>query len=112
ATARAPGVTVAVRSRASSAVGVDLTLAEVSDRLAALRSFPGMKIVLFDSQRRLLARADVTHTMVRQDGERVLLATLDQFGEPVLAGLQPLLPGAEAATHLMLTADGREWKAS
>ena len=112
ATTRAPGVTLAVRSRASSVVGLDLTLAQISDRLAALRSFPGMKIVLFDSQRRLLARADVTHTMVRVDGERVSLATLDQFGEPVLAGLQPLTPGAEAATDLRLAADGREWKAS
>jgi hypothetical protein len=50
--------------------------------------------------------------MVRVDGERVSLATLDQFGEPVLAGLQPLTPGAEAATDLRLAADGRDWKAS
>jgi len=112
ATTRAPGVTLAVRSRASSVGGVDLALAQISDRLAALRSFPGMKIVLFDSQRRLLARADVTHTMVRVDGERVSLATLDQFGELVLAGMQPLPPGAEAATDLRLAAGGREWKAS
>jgi HD-GYP domain-containing protein (c-di-GMP phosphodiesterase class II) len=112
ATTRAPGVTLAVRSPASSVVGLDLTLAQISDRLAALRSFPNMKIVLFDSQRRLLARADVTHTMVRVDGERVSLATLDQFGEPVLASLQPLTSGAEAATDLRLAADGREWKAA
>ncbi len=112
ATTRAPGVTVAVRSRSSSVVGLDLTLAQVSDRLAALRSVAGMKIVLFDSQRRLLARADVTRTMVREDGERVSLATLDQFGEPVLAGLQPLPPEAKAGTDLTLTADGRQWKVS
>ena len=59
ATTEAPGMTVAVRSRWDSVVGLDLTLAQISDRLAALRSLPGMKIVLFDSQRRLLARADV-----------------------------------------------------
>jgi len=112
ATTRAPGVTVAVRSHGSSVVGLDLTLAQISDRLAALRSLPGMKIVLFDSQRRLLARADVTRTMVHAEGERVSLATLDQFGEPVLAGLRPLPPQARSATDLVLSVDGHEWKAS
>jgi len=112
ATTRTPGVTLAVRSRASSVVGLDLALGQISDRLSSLRSFPDMKIVLFDSQRRLLARADVTHTMVRADGERVSLATLDQFDEPVLAGLQPVTPGVEAATDLRFATDGREWKTS
>jgi HD-GYP domain-containing protein (c-di-GMP phosphodiesterase class II)/fumarate reductase subunit D len=112
ATTGAPGVTVAVRSRDSSVVGLDLTLAQISDHLAALRTLPGMKIVLFDPQRRLLARADVNRTMVRQEGDRVLLATLDRFGEPVLAGLQPLQPGAAAATDLTLRAGGDDWKVS
>jgi hypothetical protein len=112
ATTRAPGITVAIRSHDGAVVGVDLTLTQISERLAPLRSLPEMSIVLFDQQRRLLARADVSRTMVREEGDRVLLATLDEFGDPVLAGLRPLAPGATAATDTTIMADGRAWKAS
>ena len=40
ATTHAPGLTVAVRSSDASVIGLDLTLAQISDRLAGLRSLP------------------------------------------------------------------------
>jgi HD-GYP domain-containing protein (c-di-GMP phosphodiesterase class II) len=111
ATTGVPGVTVALRSPVSSVVAIDMTLAGVSDRLAALRSIPGTKIVLFNSQRQILARAD-EHRMAREENGRVVLATLDESGEPLLSGLHALPQGAQAGTDLTLAADGREWKAS
>ncbi|MGH8616741.1 MAG: HD domain-containing phosphohydrolase [Burkholderiales bacterium] len=104
-----PGVTVALRTPRGSVVGVDVTLEQVSHRLAALRVLPGMKIALFDAERRLLARADTARTMVRQDGDRALLATLDEFGDPALAALQPVAAGAAPASRTVL-AGGEEWK--
>ena len=112
ATTRAPGVTVAIRSRASSVVGLDLTLAQISDRLAALRSLPGMQIVLFDAQRQLLAGSDVTRTLVREEGERVSLATLNHLDNPVFAGLRPLPPEAKEPVDLTLADNEQEWKVS
>jgi HD-GYP domain-containing protein (c-di-GMP phosphodiesterase class II) len=107
----APGMTVAIRTAAASVVGVDVTLHQVSELLAGLRTLPGMKIALFDAERRLLARADVARTMVRRDGDRVALATLDEFGEPVLAALQPIRERGSGA-DLTIEADGRAWKAA
>ena len=104
-----PGVTVALRTPRGSVVGVDVTLDQVSQRLAALRTLPGMKIALFDAERRLLARSDTTRTMVRRDGDKVLLATLDEFGEPALAALQPVTAGATPAGQT-ITAGGEQWK--
>jgi HD-GYP domain-containing protein (c-di-GMP phosphodiesterase class II) len=108
-TTQSPGVTVALRTAAKSVVGIDVTLDQVSHRLAALRTLAGMKIALFDPERRVLARADVAREMVRRDGDRVSLATLDQFGEPALAALEPVAEGAAPASRT-LQADGRAWK--
>lgn len=108
-TTESAGMSVAIRTRWGSVVGVDVTLDKVSQRLAALRTLPGMKIALFDSERRLLARADVTRTMVRRDGDRVSLATLDEFGEPALAALEPAVAGAAPASRTV-TAGGGQWK--
>jgi fumarate reductase subunit D len=107
-TTESAGMTLAIRTRWGSVVGVDVTLDKVSHRLAALRT-PRMKIALFDSERRVLARADVARTMVRKDGDRVSLATLDQFGEPALAALRPVVAGAAPAS-LTITAGGEQWK--
>jgi HD-GYP domain-containing protein (c-di-GMP phosphodiesterase class II) len=103
------GITVALRTRWGSVVGVDVTLDGVSHRLAALRTLPGMTIALFDAERRLLARGDVTRTMARKEGDKVLLATLDGFGEPVLAALQPVASGA-APVNRTVAAGGEQWK--
>jgi response regulator RpfG family c-di-GMP phosphodiesterase len=104
-----PGITVAVRTRTGSVVGVDVTLDQVSQHLAGLRALPGMKIALFDADRRLLARADVTRTIVRREGDRVLLATLDEFGDPALAALAPAAAGAVPASRTV-TIGEEEWK--
>jgi HD-GYP domain-containing protein (c-di-GMP phosphodiesterase class II) len=108
-TTESAGMTAAIRTRWGSVVGVDVTLDKVSHRLAALRTLPGMQIALFDSERRLLARGDVARTMVRKEGDRVSLATLDEFGEPVLAALEPAVAGAAPASRT-ITAGGELWK--
>jgi HD-GYP domain-containing protein (c-di-GMP phosphodiesterase class II) len=107
---QAPGMTVAVRAGAESVVGVDVALHQVSELLATLRTLPDMKIVLFGADRRVLARADLARTMVRRDGDRVALATLDEFGEPVLAQMQPVRADGGDAAGVTLEADGVRWK--
>jgi HD-GYP domain-containing protein (c-di-GMP phosphodiesterase class II) len=108
----APGMTVALRTSAASVVGVDVTLHQVSELLAGLRTLPGMKIVLFGDDRRVLARADLARELVRRDGDRVALATLDEYGEPVLAQLQPARKDADGGAGRTLEADGVSWKAA
>ena len=108
-TTESPGITVAIRTRWGSVIGVDVTLDQVSQRLAALRTLPGMTIALFDAERRVIARADVTRTMVKRDGDRVSLATLDEFGEPALAALSPVAAGAVPASRTVV-AGGEAWK--
>ncbi len=105
----APGMTVAIRTTSASVVGVDVTLGELSRLLAGLRTYPDMKIALFDAERRLLARADIERIMVRRDGDRVALATLDEFGEPALAAMQPVRTENESSGRT-LEAGGRAWK--
>jgi HD-GYP domain-containing protein (c-di-GMP phosphodiesterase class II) len=104
-----PGMTVAIRTPSGSVVGIDVTLDQVSHRLAALRTLPGMKLALFDAERRLIARADVTRAIVRRDGDRVSLATLDEFGEPALAALAPAVAGAAPVSRTVIAA-GEQWK--
>ncbi len=106
----APGMTVAVRTAAAAVVGVDVTLHQVSELLAELRTAPEMKIVLFGDARRVLARADLARDLVRRDGDRVALATLDEYGEPALAQLQPAR--ADAGGPGTLEVDGTRWKAA
>ena len=108
-TTGSPGITLAVRTRWGSVIGIDVTLDQVSRRLAALRRLPGMKIALFDAGRRVMARADVARTLVRRDGDRVSLATLDEFGEPALAALQPAVAGAVPERRTVVAA-GEAWK--
>ena len=108
-TTESPGMTVAIRTRWGSVIGIDVTLDQVSQRLAALRTLPGMKVALFDAERRVIARADVTRTMVRRDGDRVTLATLDEFGEPALAALAPVVAGVPP-DEPHGDAGGEQWK--
>ena len=107
---QAPGMTVAVRAGAESDVGVDVTLHQVSELLATLRTLPDMKIVLFGADRRVIARADLARTMVRRDGDRVALATLDEVGEPVLAHMQPVRADGGDGAGRTLDTDGARWK--
>jgi HD-GYP domain-containing protein (c-di-GMP phosphodiesterase class II) len=107
---RAPGVTVAVRAGADAVVGVDVMLHQVSEVLAALRTLPDMKIVLFDAERRVIARADLAREMTRRDGDRVALATLDEYGEPVLAQMQPVRADGADGSGITLEAGGARWK--
>jgi HD-GYP domain-containing protein (c-di-GMP phosphodiesterase class II) len=107
-TTESPGVTVAIRTQWRSVIGVDVTLDQVSQRLASLRTLPGMKVALFDAGRRVIARADVTRTMVHRDGNTLSLATLDEFGEPALAVLSPVAAGTAPASRTV-EVGGDEW---
>lgn len=107
-TTLAPGITVSVRSPAGSVIGVDVTLESLSDLLSGLRIMPGMRVALFDSQRRLLARAFVNQTLVRREGEQLVLATLDRFGLP-LAALQPAGTSDDPVSR-DIDANGAIWK--
>ena len=108
-TTESPGVTVAIRTQWRSVIGVDVTLDQVSQRLASLRTLPGMKVALFDAERRVIARADVTRAMVQRDGDTLSLATLDEFGEPALAVLSPVAAGAVPESRTVKVG-GEEWK--
>jgi HD-GYP domain-containing protein (c-di-GMP phosphodiesterase class II) len=110
-TTGSPGMTVAIRTAWGSVVGIDVTFDQVSQRLAALRTLPGMKVALFDAERRVIALADPTRTMVRRDGDRVSLATLDEIGEPALASLRAIAPGAAPASRTVVAGDVR-WKSA
>ncbi|HKY02218.1 MAG TPA: HD domain-containing phosphohydrolase [Burkholderiales bacterium] len=102
-----PGVTIGKRANERSVVGLDITLAHISSKLAELATLPGMRIALFDEQRRLVARSDVAHSVVRRDGDRLSLSTLDDSGDPLLAALH-IPQGKNKAIDLRI--DGREWK--
>ncbi len=103
-----PGVTAAKRANAQSVVGIDITLAHISAQLAALSTLPGMRIVLFDEQRRLLARSDSSRTLTRREADRVFLKTLDASGDALLAALRPA--SQDGGKALDLRVDGKEWK--
>ncbi|HEY9397565.1 MAG TPA: HD domain-containing phosphohydrolase [Burkholderiales bacterium] len=103
-----PGVTVARRANARSVVGIDVTLAHLSSRLSALSTLPGMRTVLFDEQRRLLASSDTGQALVRRVDSRAFLSTLEDSGDPLLASLQPATQTAGNALNLQVR--GKEWK--
>lgn len=102
----APGVTVAKRANAHSVVGIDITLAHLSGKLTEMSSLPGMRIALFDEQRRLLARSDPERSLVRREDNRVLLYTLDDSGDALLGALRMDAQGESQTLNI----DGRQWK--
>jgi HD-GYP domain-containing protein (c-di-GMP phosphodiesterase class II) len=103
------GMTAAIRTRRDSVIGIDVTLDQVSQRLAALRTIAGMKIALFDADRRVIALGEPGRTLVRRDGDRVVLSALGELGEPALAALQPVADRTAPASRLT-TAGGETWK--
>jgi HD-GYP domain-containing protein (c-di-GMP phosphodiesterase class II) len=107
-----PGVTFALRTADGSVVGVDVTLRRVSDTLAALRTSPAMHIALFDAERRVLAYSDPQRAIVSERAGALALARLPDLGEPVLAALLPAQPEPAPASSPLVTAGGRDWKAT
>jgi len=108
---QAPGMTVALRSDSGSVVGIDVTLAQMTDRLASLRVWPNMRIALFDEERRVLAFSEASRAIVRRSGDTLAPSTLDELGEPVLARLEPARAGAPEQ-DVTVDVDGGAWKAT
>ena len=67
------GLTVAVRTNSSSVIGIDTSLRGASERLAALATLPGMKIALFDPQRRLLAQTGADRPPLQRGGAHAVI---------------------------------------
>ena len=107
-TTGAPGVTVAKRANAQSVVGVDITLVHLSAQLATLSTLPGMRLVLFDEQRRLLARSDSSRALTRREDDGAFLSTLDDSGDALLSALR--FAGRDDGKALDLNVNGKEWK--
>jgi HD-GYP domain-containing protein (c-di-GMP phosphodiesterase class II) len=105
-----PGMTLAKPASDYAVVGVDLTLGHLSAQLAKLRTLPGMRIVLFDERRRLLASSDDAQALARRQGEGMVLNTLDDGDDALLAALP--MPGPDTAMDADLEAMGRQWKSS
>ena len=88
-TARAPGVTAAIRfddpTRGERVFGVDITLKALSEFLASLRVGKGGRVAIIDDTGRLIAVPDA-EKLVHGEGNALVAARVDQLGDPVLTG--------------------------
>jgi adenylate cyclase len=85
-TARAPGVTVAIRTgdQAGTVFGVDITLEALSRFLASLQIGNSGRAVIIDHTGHLIAAPDGTQVL-RGSGNHLATARIDQLGDPALA---------------------------
>ena len=108
------GTTLANRAGATSAVvGADILLATLDQTMAKQKVTPGTHTVLVNRTGQILAHEDnakVIRLPPTADG-RPVLATLSDFGAPVLAQLSPLIQGAndEMMQTRTLEVDGETW---
>ena len=106
-TTREVGTTVAQRrADGRSVVGVDLTLEELSRRLAERRATPSARMALVDREGRVIAFPD-SERLVRSEGDAVHLARLDELGDPVLSAL--FARGRAGQPSIEMRSDGRDW---
>src|SRR5690606_28771415 len=91
-----------------SVVGIDLTLAHLSERLADLSVLPGMRIVLFDEQGRILARSDTDGAPDHHELGQSLPATLNASADPLISALRPAVLDEDGAVDMEI--GGEEWK--
>lgn len=88
-TARAPGVTAAIRfddpAHGERVFGVDITLKALSSFLASLHIGRGGRVVIIDDTGHLIAAPD-SRELLRGAGDRLVAARVDQLGDPVLTG--------------------------
>lgn len=126
-TDRRPGITASLAvagedGRPVAVVGVDVTLAALSDFIAGLRIGRSGQAVLMDRAGRLIAARDASR-VVKQDGSTLVQRRADEIGDPVLtrafdmARLNPHVRAVfelEGQRHIVLAApvDGegiRDW---
>lgn len=116
-TDRRPGITASLAvagadGRPVAVVGVDVTLAALSDFVAGLRIGRSGQAVIMDREGRLIAARDASR-VVKQDGEALVQRRADEIGDPVLtrafdmARLTPRLRGVfelDGRRHIVLAA--------
>ena len=105
------GVSFARRSDVGvAAVGVDLTLRDLSRVLQQQRLTPSSELVLFNAEGVALAY-DKPERMRRDGAERSnpRLATVPELGSPVLARVMEEFRAGPPITKLVLNVGGREW---
>jgi HD-GYP domain-containing protein (c-di-GMP phosphodiesterase class II)/HAMP domain-containing protein len=102
-----PGVTLAARTRSGSVVGIDVTLHQMSDLLRQLRPLPGTALALMDPDGRVFAASDDEESVVRREGDGLVLARSAALAHPAL---QRLRPGVRGVEHGALDGGGQEWK--
>ena len=106
-TTREVGTTVAQRAAdGRSVVGVDITLQELSRRLAERRATPSARMALVDHDGRVIAFPE-SDRLIRSEGDAVHLARLDELGDPVLSALFVRARAGEQSAQMR--ADGRDW---
>ncbi len=84
-TARAPGVTAAIRTgdKAGNIFGVDITLKALSGFLASLHIGKSGRAVIIDDTGHLIAAPD-SGRLLRGQGDQLAAARIDQLGDPAL----------------------------
>ena len=108
------GVSFARRSDVGvAAVGVDLTLRDLSRVLQQQRLTPSSELVLFNAEGVALAY-DKPERMRRDGAERSnpRLATVPELGSPVLARVMEEFRAGSPISKLVLNVGGREWQGS
>ena len=106
------GTTIANRAAKTDAVvGADISLETLDRALARQKASPGSHMLLVNQQGIILAHEDHAKVIsVSADG-RPKLATLADFGVPVIAQLAPIVKNAnrETAQNRVLSVEGEQW---
>jgi len=106
-TTREVGTTIARRrDDGASVVGVDITLRELSRRLAGRLVTPSARVALVDHAGQVIAHPDPDR-LIRPEGAGARLARVNELDDPVLA--EVLARATAGAGNARVTAGGREW---
>lgn len=110
-TDRKPGITASVRlpaaeGQAASVVGVDIRLDALSGFLAGLKIGRSGQAMIVDDEGRLVAFPD-PQRMMKQQGDALVPARLDEVGDPLLTHAFDRLRVQGPGQHVMETEQGR-----
>src|SRR5690606_27237253 len=112
---RKVGMTLATRSNLGfGAVGVDIELDTLGERLSRQKVTPGTQIALVDAEGYLIAHEDVSRLVTVGSGAdaKPALTLLRDSGLPVLPLLASRIAGMKGAEslRLRLEAEGTDWR--
>jgi hypothetical protein len=110
-TDRKPGITASIRMPAlegqpESVIGVDIRLDALSEFLAGLKIGHSGRAMIVDEHGRLVAFPDPTR-MMKQQGDVMVPARLDELGDPLLTSAFDRLRVLGPGRHVMETEKGR-----